>query len=212
MQALLPVGSDTHGTIQEFLSTASDDSVQDAIRLVLDRLAALVPADILEPPEIMIPTEFLGQKRLSLRWCILFGSLGDLACNRSSQGAAFWNSLIRVISSPVVYHRVDIWGDSRTPDIESIHRDSKGDLWGQWLAAALLSGMMKQEQMACPSHVLDVIMRKFGAAGMSQMTLATASRIARDSMTADATQGCRIAVSIVVSIAVYGVACSQVGL
>ena len=92
----------------------------------------------------------------------------------------------------------------------AMHRDTTGEIWGQWLASALLSGLMKQEQMGCPTHMLQVILGKVGAVGTSQLTLSRATTIAQACAAVDVTQGCRIAVSIVVSVSVYGVACSQV--
>lgn len=177
---------------------------------MLDRLAVMAPEATLE-----VSGRYLGTVESpvawSLRWSILCGSLCDLANNRSSRGAAFWNGLLRIVAQPVIHDFVDMWGDCRAPDVEAVHSDAKGEVWGQWLAAALLSGMLPQEQMYCPQHLMDVLVLKCGGARQAAplSTLAAAVNMATCSA-AGVAQGCRVAICAVIAISVHGAVTSQV--
>lgn len=211
LQAVAPFGIDTNNTAETLLATSVNDTAQGGIICVLDRLASVAPAAMLEISGLLSSSNASGPFPWSLRWCILAGSLCDLANNRSSQGAAFWNGLLSVVTSHEIREYVDMWGDARMPDVDAIHKDIKGEVWGQWLAAALLSGMMPQEQMACPQNTLDVFFLKCSAPqGLPQLTLATAVTVVSCTDSADLMQGCRVAVSAVISISVYSTAYSKV--
>eukprot|EP00892_Ulva_mutabilis_P012104 jgi/Ulvmu1/9266/UM050_0015.1 len=208
-QALAPFGADMDNSVRTLLSMAADDTAQAGILCVLDRLAVVAPQATLEVSGSTgtpaYPTPW------SLRWCILSGSLCDLANNRSSRGAAFWNGLLRVVAQPLIHEFVDMWGDSRAPDIDAIHRDTKGELWGQWLAAALLSGMLQQEQMACPQLLIDALSLKCGAAqATQQVTFAAAVNMVNCPAAVDVALGCRAAICAVITVSVHSIACSQV--
>lgn len=210
LQALSPFGLDVNNAVPTLLSTAGNDSAQAGILCVLDRLAVVAPEATLEVSEQGLDTALLPVP-WSLRWCILAGSLCDLANNRSSRGAAFWNGLLSITTSPRIHKYVDMWGDARTPDVEVMHRDSTGEVWGKWLAAAVLSGMMQQEQVACMQHLAGALIQKCGASqAMPQFVLAAAVNMVNCAAGADVSQGCRVAICSVITISVYGIACSQV--
>lgn len=209
LQAVTPFGIDINNTVRTLPPASLQDAAQGGILCVLDRLATLAPAAILEVSGLLDSDN--SPVPWSLRWCILAGSLCDLANNHSSKGAAFWNGLLSILSSPQIQDIVDMWGDERKPDIQAVHNDAKGEVWGQWLAAALLSGMMPEEQLACPQHLLDVLFLRCSAPqGMPQISFTTAMTIANCSAATDMIQGCRVAVSVVVSISVCSIANSQV--
>lgn len=214
LQAVAPFGIDINDAVRTLPFASLQDSAQGGILCVLDRLATLAPAATLEVSGLLHtqnPEHSPGPVPWSLRWCILAGSLCDLANNHSSKGAAFWNGLLGIVSSPQICDVVDMWGDERKPDIQALHNDAKGEIWGRWLAAALLSGMMREEQMACPQHLLEVLFLKFSAPqGMPQITFTTAVAIANCPAAADMIQGCRVAVSVAVSISIFSTAYSQV--
>jgi hypothetical protein len=127
---------------------------------ILVALASRMPAVLLDLENIYLSkTTAINPQPWSMRWCLLTGSLCELALAKPSTDAAFWSALLGCVSAPQCAERVDIWGDGRRVDPSVVNADASGQVWAQWLTAGLLSGLLHQEIEACPLVIVDAVAR-----------------------------------------------------